>query len=82
MTTPKRKITLSLDGGALDELQASDADASLSSLVNDAVSDHVALLRQRRTLDLLVGEYEAEHGPLDEAKVQVAMERMQTQEAR
>ena len=81
MTTPKRKITLSLDGGALDELQASDTDASLSSLVNDAVSDRVALLRQRKSLDLLVAEYETTHGPLDEAMVQAAMERMQAQEA-
>jgi len=79
MARPKRKITLSLDGDALDELQAANTDASLSSLVDLAVADRVMLVRQRRAVDRLRGEFEAEHGPLDEADILQAMQRMQTQ---
>lgn len=79
MTKPKRKVTLSLDGDVLEELQSLDTSASLSSLVESAVTDRLAMKRQREALDRLRGEYEAEHGPLSEAKVLAAMERMEAQ---
>lgn len=77
MTKPKRKVTLSLDSDSLEDLRKLYPDASLSSLVEAAVIDRVALARQRQTLNSLRAEYEAEHGPVDEAKIRAAMASMQ-----
>ena len=77
MAKPKRKVTLSLDGDALEALQAIDTAASLSSLVDAAIADRLALARQRQAVDRLVSQFEAAHGALDEDEIAAAMQRLQ-----
>lgn len=62
MTTPKRKISVSLDSELVEELET--ADAALSQQVNEAVRETLVRRRRHRLLSQLLDDLEKRHGPV------------------
>jgi hypothetical protein len=72
MTTPKRKVSVSLDEDLVAELEA--GGEAVSTQVNDALRVHLEHRRRQRLLGELLDRLEAEHGPPDEALVRKYVE--------
>jgi len=75
MTTPKRKVSVSLDEELVAELEA--GDEALSAQVNEAVRNELARRRRWRMLGEMLDELEQELGPPDEKLVAKYMELLQ-----
>lgn len=75
MTTPKRKVSVSLDEELVAELEA--GDEALSAQVNEAVRNELARRRRWRMLGEMLEELEQELGPPDEKLVAKYMELLQ-----
>jgi antitoxin CcdA len=67
MTTPKRKVSVSLDEDLVAELES--GGATLSAQVNDAIRNELEARRRHRLLGELLDALEVEHGRPDEALV-------------
>ena len=74
MTTPKRKLSVSLDEDLVAELEA--GDEALSAQVDEAVRNQLALCRWRMLGEMLE-ELEQELGPPDEKLVAKYLELLQ-----
>ena len=72
MTTPKRKVSVSLDEDLVAELEA--GGETVSSQVNDALRDELARRRRQRLLREMLDEMDAKSGPADERLVQKFMD--------
>ena len=68
MTLPKRKVSVSLDGDLVAELEA--GVESLSAQINAAVRADLGRRRRQRLLTELLDHFDAEYGPVDEALIQ------------
>ncbi|MEZ5411303.1 MAG: type II toxin-antitoxin system CcdA family antitoxin [Acidimicrobiales bacterium] len=75
MTTPKRKVSVSLDEELVAELEA--GDEALSAQVNEAVRNELARRRRWRMLGEMLDELEQELGPPDKKLVAKYMELLQ-----
>lgn len=62
MTTPKRKICVSLDAELVEELKA--ADEALSQQVNEAVRDPLVRRWRQRILSELLADLDRKYGPV------------------
>lgn len=60
----KEKVTLTLDGGQLEELRRTVGARSLSAAVDSAVAAYLARLRHLAAVDDWLAELEREHGPV------------------
>jgi antitoxin CcdA len=67
MTTPKRKVSVSLDEDLVAELET--ADEALSAQVNEAIRVEVERRRRNRLLTAMLDSLDAAYGPVDEALV-------------
>jgi len=65
MAVTKRKMTVSIDADLVAEMEL--ANEPVSAQVNRAVSESIALRRQRRLLLEMLDEFDAELGPVDPA---------------
>ncbi len=61
---PKEKVTLTLDGGQLEELRRLVGARSLSAAVDSAVAAYLARMRHLHAVDDWLAELEREHGPV------------------
>jgi hypothetical protein len=61
---PREKITLTLDGGNLEELRRLVGARSLSAAVDRAILAYLARLRHLAAVDEWLVELEREHGPV------------------
>lgn len=75
MTTPKRKVSVSLDEELVAELEA--GDEALSAQVNEAVRNELARRRRWRMLGEMLEDLEQKHGPPDEKLVAKYMDLLQ-----
>jgi hypothetical protein len=60
----KEKVTLTLDGGQLEELRTIAGARSLSAAVDNAVAAYLAKWRHLAAVDDWLAELEREHGPV------------------
>jgi hypothetical protein len=60
----KEKVTLTLDGGQLEELRRLVGARSISATVDSAVAAYLARLRHLAAVDEWLVELEREHGPV------------------
>ena len=60
----KRKVTLTLDAGQLEELSRTVGARSLSAAVDSAVAAYLAHLRHLKAVDEWLVDLEREHGPI------------------
>jgi hypothetical protein len=67
MTTPKRKVSVSLDEDLVTELET--ADEALSAQVNEAIRVEVERRRRNRLLIAMLDSLDDAYGPVDEALV-------------
>jgi len=68
MTSPKRKVSVSLDEDLVAELEREEQ--GLSAQINAAVSAELERRRRQRLLIELLDQLDAEHGPVDEALIE------------
>jgi|BarGraNGADG00212_1021973.scaffolds.fasta_scaffold00058_17 hypothetical protein len=59
----KRKVSLTLDEDLVAALE--EDEGTLSSVVNEAVRQHVHLMQQQRALRAMLDRMDREYGPLD-----------------
>jgi post-segregation antitoxin (ccd killing protein) len=67
MTTPKRKVSVSLDEDLVAELET--ADEALSMQVNEAIRAEVERRRRNRLLTELLDSLDVKYGAVDEVLV-------------
>lgn len=67
-TSPKRKISVSLDEDLVEELET--GDEALSTQVNEAIRAEIERRRRNRLLTELLDSLDAEYGPVDEDLVE------------
>lgn len=78
---PKEKVTLTLDGGQLDELRKLVGARSLSAAVDNAVNAYLARLRHLDAVDEWLAEMEREYGPVPPETVEWAAQILDEWEA-
>ena len=72
MTTTKRKVSVSLDGDLVEELE--NGGEGLSSQVNDAIRAELKRRRRHRLLGEMLDGFDATHGTVNEKLVQKYMD--------
>lgn len=61
----KRKITVTVDEELVEVLRQLDA-GSISSVVNNALTEHVEKLGRLKALGMMLDEWDREFGPVDD----------------
>lgn len=68
MTIAKRKVSISLDEDLVEELEREGQ--ALSAQINVAVRQELEHRQRQRLLVELLDQLDAEHGPVDESRVE------------
>lgn len=75
MEAPKRKISVTLDGDLLAELER--GEGSVSAQLNDALRRELERRRSQRGLQAFLDELDATEGPLDTPEDLAEMQRIE-----